>query len=80
MAAVLGREFDRDLMVALWPSDGPELEPAMAQLAVQDVLRPIAGERARYEFSHALLQEAANRDSNLAWVSRVWLILPKNER
>ncbi|MGZ4166759.1 MAG: AAA family ATPase [Solirubrobacteraceae bacterium] len=59
VAAVLGREFDRDLLVALWPSDGPELEPAMAQLAVQDVLRPVAGERARCEFSHALLQEAA---------------------
>jgi class 3 adenylate cyclase len=59
VAAVLGREFDRELLVALWPSEGPELEPAMAQLAVQDVLRPVAGERARCEFSHALLQEAA---------------------
>ena len=59
VAAVLGREFDRDLLVALWPSDGPDLEPAMAQLAVQDVLRPVSGERARCEFSHALLQEAA---------------------
>ena len=56
---MLGREFDRDLLVALWPSDGPDLEPAMAQLAVQDVLRPVPGERARCEFSHALLQEAA---------------------
>ena len=59
VAAVLGREFDRDLLVALWPPDGPDLEPAMAQLAVQDVLRPVAGERTRCEFSHALLQEAA---------------------
>ncbi len=59
VAAVLGREFDRDLLVALWPNEGPELEPAMAQLAVQDVLRPVPGERARCEFSHALLQEAA---------------------
>jgi class 3 adenylate cyclase/predicted ATPase len=58
-AAVLGREFDRDLLLALWPADGPELEPALAQLAVQDVLRPVAGDRARFEFSHALLQEAA---------------------
>ena len=59
VAAVLGRVFVRDLLVALWPSDGPKLEPAMAQLAVQDVLRPVPGERARCEFSHALLQEAA---------------------
>ncbi|HEY1568164.1 MAG TPA: adenylate/guanylate cyclase domain-containing protein [Solirubrobacteraceae bacterium] len=59
VAAVLGREFDRDLLAALWPTDGPALEPAMAQLAVQDVLRPVPGERGRCEFSHALLQEAA---------------------
>ena len=59
VAAVLGREFDRDLLVALWPPDGPELEPAMSELAIQDVLRPVAGQRARCEFSHALLQEAA---------------------
>jgi class 3 adenylate cyclase len=59
VAAVLGREFDRDLLAALWPPDGPELEPALAQLAVQDVLRSVPGELARCEFTHALLQEAA---------------------
>ena len=59
VAAVLGREFDRELLAALWPADAPELGPALTQLAVQDVLRPVEGQPARCEFSHALLQEAA---------------------
>jgi class 3 adenylate cyclase/tetratricopeptide (TPR) repeat protein len=59
VAAVLGREFDRDLLAALLPLGAPDLEPALAALAVQDVLRPVLGETARCEFSHGLLQEAA---------------------
>jgi class 3 adenylate cyclase/predicted ATPase len=59
MAAILGREFDRSLLVALEPMGGADLEPALVQLAGQDVLRPVAGAGSRCEFSHALLQEAA---------------------
>ena len=59
VAAVLGREFDRGLLEALWPPDGPELGPALVALAAQDVLRPVEGAPTRCEFSHALLQEAA---------------------
>ncbi|MEA2380493.1 MAG: hypothetical protein QOH72_464 [Solirubrobacteraceae bacterium] len=59
MAAVLGREFDRSLLGALEPLPGADLEPALVQLAAQDVLRPVGGAPTRYEFSHALLQEAA---------------------
>jgi class 3 adenylate cyclase/tetratricopeptide (TPR) repeat protein len=59
VAAVLGREFDRELLEAMLPSDGPQLEVALTQLAVQDVLRPVDGDEARCEFTHALLQEAA---------------------
>jgi class 3 adenylate cyclase/tetratricopeptide (TPR) repeat protein len=58
-AAILGRDFDRSLLGALEPLRGADLEPALAQLAGQDVLRPVAGVRPRYEFSHALLQEVA---------------------
>jgi tetratricopeptide (TPR) repeat protein len=36
-----------------------ELEPALVQLAAQDVLRPVEGTPSRCEFTHALLQEAA---------------------
>jgi class 3 adenylate cyclase/predicted ATPase len=59
MAAILGREFDRSLLAALEPLDGAYLEPALAQLAAQDVLRPVGGARSRCEFTHALLQEVA---------------------
>ncbi len=59
VAAVLGREFDRELLGALWPRGAAELEPALVQLAAQDVLRPVEGAPSRCEFTHALLQEAA---------------------
>ena len=59
VAAVLGREFDRQLLEAIWPLDGPALDSALLQLAAHDVLRPVAGTPSRFEFSHALLQEAA---------------------
>jgi class 3 adenylate cyclase/tetratricopeptide (TPR) repeat protein len=60
VAAILGREFDRSLLVALRPLNGTELEPALAQLAAHDILRPVGGARSRLEFTHALLQEAAH--------------------
>jgi predicted ATPase len=59
LAAVLGREFPTQLLEALGPFEGGDLEPALGQLAADDVLRPISEGRSRYEFSHALLQEAA---------------------
>jgi class 3 adenylate cyclase/predicted ATPase len=59
VAAVLGREFDSSLLGALEPLDGADLEPALARLAAQDVLWPVGSGRARWEFRHVLLQEAA---------------------
>ena len=59
LAAILGREFDRSLLAALEPVNGAGLEPALAQLAEQDVLRPVDAAPARWEFSHGLLHEAA---------------------
>jgi class 3 adenylate cyclase/predicted ATPase len=59
VAAILGREFDRTLLAALEPLEGVDLEPALVGLAAQDVLRPVEGAPARYEFTHGLLQEAA---------------------
>ncbi len=59
VAAVLGREFSTELLEALEPFGGADLEPALAQLVAEDVLRPIDGRGRRYEFGHALLQEAA---------------------
>ncbi|HZA75252.1 MAG TPA: adenylate/guanylate cyclase domain-containing protein [Acidimicrobiales bacterium] len=59
VAAVLGREFPRELLEALEPLDRAALERALAELVSEGVLRPIGGPRPGYEFSHALLQEAA---------------------
>jgi tetratricopeptide (TPR) repeat protein len=59
VAAILGREFDRSLLDALEPLGSADLEPALLQLAAQDVLRPVDGAPSRCEFTHGLLQEAA---------------------
>jgi class 3 adenylate cyclase/tetratricopeptide (TPR) repeat protein len=58
-ASVLGREFERDVLGALQPLGDAELAPALALLAAQGILRPVAGTRSRLEFTHALVQEAA---------------------
>ncbi len=58
VAAVLGREFDPDLLEALDPLGGEDVSLALAQLSAHGVVRPIA-EGSRYEFTHTLLQEAA---------------------
>ena len=54
VAAVLGREFEREQLAALVPLDG-----ALAQLTAHDVIRPVSGIPGRFEFTHALLWEAA---------------------
>jgi tetratricopeptide (TPR) repeat protein len=59
VASVLGREFDRELLEALEPMGGAQLDPALTLLAAQGVLRSVPGERSRFEFTHTLLQEAA---------------------
>ncbi len=58
VAAVLGRDFDRELLVALEPASEKEISLGVAQLTAHGVLRPVA-EQSRLEFTHALLQEAA---------------------
>ena len=59
VAAVLGREFDRELLEALDPLGGADLGPALGKLAAHDVLRQFDGPPVRCEFKHALLHEAA---------------------
>ena len=54
VAAVLGREFEREQLAALVPLDG-----VLAQLTAHDVIRPVSGIPGRFEFTHALLWEAA---------------------
>ena len=58
-SAVLGREFEREQLEALGPLGGEDVGAALAQLAANGVLRPVEIVGSRYEFTHALLQEAA---------------------
>ncbi len=58
LAAVLGREFDREVLEALDPLAGRDLALALTQLAAHGVIKQV-GEGSRFEFTHALLQEAA---------------------
>jgi class 3 adenylate cyclase/tetratricopeptide (TPR) repeat protein len=59
LAAVLGREFERDLLQALSPPEDPGFRSSLPELEAEDVLRPVEGSPSRLEFKHALLQEAA---------------------
>ena len=54
VAAVLGREFEVEPIAALVPLDG-----AIAKLVEHEVIRPVDGFTTRFEFTHALLQDAA---------------------
>ena len=58
-ASVIGREFDQELLEVVQPLGGADVGPALSLLAAQGVVRPVAGTRSRYEFTHTLLQEAA---------------------
>ena len=56
---MLGREFDRRLLRALFQLDVTGFRSAVAQLTSHEVLRVVEGYDSRLEFAHALLQEAA---------------------
>ncbi|MFO1302322.1 MAG: AAA family ATPase [Burkholderiales bacterium] len=57
-AAVLGRRFRHDLLVAVHGS-GEGLEPALQQLVAAGVILPDESGADVYEFKHALLRDAA---------------------
>ena len=60
LGAVLGREFAYELLQAIAPQDEDSLQAGLVQLVAAELLyqrgRP---PRARYEFKHALIQDAA---------------------
>jgi tetratricopeptide (TPR) repeat protein len=58
-AAVLGRDFEGEVLAALSSLGRSDFRSAVAQLTAQDVLKPVEGSRFRLEFCHALLQEVA---------------------
>ncbi|HEX6839259.1 MAG TPA: AAA family ATPase, partial [Polyangia bacterium] len=56
-AAVLGREFDSELLARLCPHDERRFAEALDELSRRNVLAPSAG--ARYRFTHDKLREGA---------------------
>jgi class 3 adenylate cyclase len=59
-AALLGREFDGQLLEAVWEHGAPSLEAGLGRLLSEALVRPKGGPaRRRYEFRHALIQDAA---------------------
>ena len=60
MASCFGRDFTFDLLEAIAPADGRNLESALQQLVDSElVLRKGTGRDAHYSFKHALVQDAA---------------------
>src|SRR5262249_43796659 len=59
VAAVLGREFDYELLAAVVTVDGPVLQAELAKLARAEILYPKGRPpRCSYIFKHALLEDA----------------------
>ncbi|HEX3409234.1 MAG TPA: AAA family ATPase, partial [Candidatus Binataceae bacterium] len=60
IAAVIGREFSYELLLAIYPRKEDELQTALAKLAAVELIytRGIAPD-ASYTFKHALIQDAA---------------------
>jgi predicted ATPase/class 3 adenylate cyclase len=60
IGAVLGREFDRELLSALWPRDLAALSGAIDELLGSGLLREQSeSEPAAYRFQHVLVQQTA---------------------
>lgn len=60
VAAVIGREFSRDMLAAVTGLDSGALDEAIARLDAADLLHPVADSPPGiYRFRHALIQEAA---------------------
>ena len=60
LGAVLGREFDYEMLRAIAPMDEPRLQDGLSQLVAAELLyQRGAPPRAKYSFKHALIQDAA---------------------
>ena len=60
MGAVIGREFEHELLAAVTPISGNELAHALTELVDSElVFRRGAAPYATYTFKHALVQDAA---------------------
>lgn len=60
LASVMGRSFPRHLLEAVSPLDDPQVEDQLDRLVAGEILlRKGFGRRARFQFRHALLRDAA---------------------
>ncbi len=60
LASMLGREFDRDVLAAVWTGSAESLTAGLARLMQAEfIYRSSDGARERYLFKHALIQDAA---------------------
>jgi class 3 adenylate cyclase len=59
MAAVIGREFDRELLAAATPSDAQDLEDGLHALLDSGLVLPGSADGARLVFKHALVEDTA---------------------
>ena len=60
LASMLGREFGRDVLAAVWTGSGESLATGIARLIQAEFIYPAGeGARERYLFKHALIQDAA---------------------
>lgn len=60
LAAMLGREFSREVLAAVWPGDPDALAAGLERLERAEFIFPTGdGTRPRYLFKHALIQDAA---------------------
>lgn len=59
-AAVFGREFDRQLLIAAWPEVEAEIDRHLSTLLEADLIKHIGDkDQGLYQFRHALLRDAA---------------------
>ena len=60
LASMLGREFGRDVLAAVWTGSADTLANGIARLVQAEFIYPAGdGTRERYLFKHALIQDAA---------------------
>lgn len=59
MAAVIGMEFDTDLLADTLDTDVKHIGPDLQRLASHDIIRPTDGSPVRYRFTHSLVRDLA---------------------
>ena len=66
-AAAAGQEVDRSLLAATMSMPAEELDSTLRDLVAAQILEPIAGRSARYQFRHELLREVAYELQPPSW-------------